>query len=320
MAVEFPSFSHIPSAQLPDVAPPATSRITPRQSDSSCSQTSALVGQHSFLPEEHYERYPRLRPHAYHTRRPHSPQNVLALVHNAAKREIADLLLVVLPAIQHHATLTDFSCRIKDAPVFGDRLYQWWSTLLRVVFFVAETDEDVVNLVIKPVARFARKNDDHQLSNTLQRRHKSVLDRYSFAMEVVLRAADRALDDFECVPDVPKLNKLVDKLTALSDFMLETMDTSLQLVQDAIAIFDVEITSLENTVATSMAAFAKTNPNVFVFIFARWMSEESDVKHWLAKYGGLRARFFFESWKRAHYDTRQSIVEQIDAMRKSSTE
>ncbi|KAI0563888.1 hypothetical protein FGB62_33g182 [Gracilaria domingensis] len=325
MAVELPPFSPVPVRDVPDAPsfialPQVSAQSSSRQSDLSASPSSAHSAEHDFPDEEHFRLYPRLRPHLYHNRRSSSPENVLVLVHNAAKREIADLLLVILPAIEHHATLTDFSCRIKDAPVFGERLYQWWSTLLRVFFFVAETDEDVVNLVIKPVARYARKSDDHQLSNSLQLRHKSVLDRYSFTMEVVLRAADRALDDFECVPDVPKLNKLIEKLTALSNFMLETMDTSLQLVQDAANVCEVQISSLEYTVANSMFAFANTDPNVFVYIFARWMHKESDVKQWLAKYAGLRARLFFESWKRAYNDKRASIVQQIAALHKSSSE
>lgn len=318
MAVELPSFASIPDA-------PTISPILPTES-----RTEPFLNQvepnPNFIPvtrgitEAHKQVHPRLELHAYNDRRPNNAHNVLSLVHNAVKREIADLLTIVLPGIQHHANLTSFSCRIKDAPVFGDRLYQWWSTLLRVFFYTAETDEDILNIVMKPVTRYARRNNDSKTANDLQRRQKSVLDRYSFTMEVVLRAADRALDDYECVPDAPKLSKLVHKLSALADFMLDTMDLTLLVVHDALEVCDVDIASLEYTVASSMLTFAKGNPGVFTYIFARWMEEESDVRRWIAKFGGLRGRLFYESWKRAHHQQRGSIIDQIADMYISSVE
>ncbi|PXF40934.1 hypothetical protein BWQ96_09329 [Gracilariopsis chorda] len=318
MAVELPSFTSIPDAPTISTILPGVSQNDPFHTQ--IQQNPNFIPITTAITEAHKQVHPRLELHAYNNRLPNNAHNVLSLIHNGVKREIADLLTIVLPGIQHHAAITSFSCRIKDAPVFGDRLYQWWSTLLRVFFYTAETDEDILNIVMKPVTRYARRNDDSKTAAELQRRQKSVLDRYSFTMEVVLRAADRALDDYECVPDAPKLSKLVHKLSALADFMLDTMDLTLHVVHDALQVCDVDIASLEYTVANSMSAFAKGNPGVFTYIFARWMEDENDVRKWIAKFGGLRGRLFFESWKRAHHEKRGSIINQIADMYISSVE
>lgn len=258
----------------------------------------------------HIDRFPNLSLQPYHLKKSNRATNVLALIHNTAKREIVDLITVVIPTIQQYAQVTGYNAPIFSAP-FGEGLQKWWKTLLKIFFFVAETDDDIANLILPPACKTLKRLNDLKQLNALQKTRKSLQDRYSFTMEVVFRAADRALQDFETASHSDKLDKLIEKFFSVASLMLESMQVAYTMAEDIEDICDLELSSLESTVVDALSKYSKADRPLFMFIFSRWMHEESYIKQWISKHAGIRGRLFFDNWKRIHEDRQLAVIEDL---------
>lgn len=248
--------------------------------------------------------YPRLAFTPYALERENNSINVLSLFHNAAKREIADLLSIILPAIR----AIDHSDDSPSLHADLQPLSHWWNALLRYFFFVADTDVDVTKLVTTPAVSYASRAGDFHLADRLAKACKSLCDRYAFAMEYIFRAADRALLDYSKVPTRDAAEKLQVKFVSVVTFMLDSMHVTLDVANQAHKICDVSLSALERRIVDSLHSFAKDRKNVFMYMCVRWMNDESLIKHWIFKFGGLKGRIFYDSWKTAHYEQRILFV------------
>ena len=234
---------------------------------------------------------------------------MLCFVHNAAKREIADFITVVLPALQRFAATTAHA-----SPMDTEWEYfsTWWAMFLRIFFFVAETDDNIIRLTLEPAQRTLKKQGDLRRSNALAKSYKSIEDRYAFAMELVLKAADRAIDAYFENGNDALLDKAVEKMRHMVHFMLDVMDLTMDLLVEVEDICDISLTNLEASVANSIFSFVKGSDRAtFIIMATRWMAEESQIREWVVKYGGIRARWFFDSWQTAHHEARIMFINSL---------
>lgn len=307
------SFSSIPDAPI---VPEALDELVRSHSgpDQHGQQDPGLVPLNLPIPPSFTEVYPKLRLHQYHTKQEAKGTNVLAFLHNAAKREVADLVAVVIPALEQHARIAPSSLPMDSADGFGESFHSWWKLSLRFYFFVAETNDDIIAQMMPPVIRRLKRGGDIKLQNSLQKQRKSISDRYEFSMEVVFRAADRALLDLEEDGDQSKVRRLVEKLEAMARFVLDT----LQLVMDLAAelenlLPDLEISGLESCISDKLAKLGKDDKPILIYTCARWMNEEEYIKPWIIKYGGIWSRMMFKSWQESHKEQRVAILDKLES-------
>lgn len=195
-----------------------------------------------------------------------NPENVLGFFHNGAKLQLCHLLTIVLPSL--------------SASVDVDKLCIWWSTLLRFLCFIADVDQDVSDLVIHQTTRHV---DDPSEGAKLLKAHKSLCDRYDFAMVHVFRAADRsfvqlcdALDDITSRTSAnngsnatrsdnrssigDNVQQTIDvartKLASVARFMLDAMAACSALVQRARRSIAVDLFGIERKIVDKLTHFA----------------------------------------------------------------
>lgn len=293
------SFSAVPEA--PSFRPPV------EPDPLTTSEDSGFITPSLDVPQAYRESYPKLCMHAYHIKRDSLPSNVLAFVHNAAKREIADFISIVLPSLEKYAATTNHASMENTEWEYLDT---WWSMLLRVFFYVAETDDNVVRLMLEPARKNLKKQGELKRSNALARCQKSLEDRYAFSMELVLKAANRAMEEYMDAPHDEHLAKAIEKMKHVVNFMLDVMDQSMDLALEVEDICDIALSRLEGSVADALFTFVKGNDRaIFVYMCARWMNDEALIRQWIVKYGGIRARWFFDNWKKAHQDSRVAFID-----------
>lgn len=255
------------------------------------------------IPTSTTKLYPTLVLHPYNLRRESIPTNVLAFLHNATKGEIVDLVSVVIPAIE-----TRPSAIILENPPFGSALREWWRILLRFLFFVAETNDEIIKLMVAPVFRYLKRVGDIKMLNNLQKQRRSIVDRHEFTMEIVFRAADRAMADIR--PD--NIDKLVEKLHTLAKFVLKTIDLVVKLAHQLEAIsFDLDISGLEYIIADKLSALAKDDKPLLICTCTRWMNSEEFIRPWIIKYGGMWGRIMHKSWQKAYHDYRAQTIAKL---------
>lgn len=269
------------------------------------------------VPEAIKELYPRLKYTVYSFGKERDPVNVLSLVHNAAKRELADLVSVVLPALPALYRLTMLTSslvkRDSDSEDHPDllKLQSWWDVFIRFLFFVADTDDDVARIVSSPAIDLAIGQSEIKLASSLQKNWKLLSDRYAFSMEYIFRAADRAFQDFRFNPNQTTLDKFSDKCSALTKFMLDSMHLATKLVKEVMEVADVTLTNLEYKVANSVCSISGERKTLHLFMCARWMVEQNHIRRWIHRFGGIKGRLFFESWSTTFNEQRASFVERL---------
>lgn len=258
-------------------------------------------------PSHLIDTYPKLALTPYCIENENDPINVLSLLHNAAKREISELLSVILPcikAIPHSDNTADLHPDLIP-------LTQWWNALIRFFFFVSDTDEDISGLVTTPAIRFATRMGDLHLADRLSKARKSVSDRYAFAMEYVFRAADRALHDYRKNATKEAADKVHVKFVSVVNFMLDSMHASTEVVNQAYAVCEVSLYGLQRKTVDSLCSFAKDRRNIYMYMCARWMNDEHLIKKWILKYGGFKGRMFYDSWKIMYAEERATFLKNI---------
>lgn len=299
-----PQISELPSL------PGALTRFSRAHSAPSLQVSTALdphqVPLDFHLPKSATDLYPTLDLHSYNLRKESTPTNILAFLHNATKSEIADLVSIVIPAMETRPSAT-----VLENPPFGSALHEWWRILLRFLFFVAETNDEIIKLMVAPVFRYLTRVGDVKLLNKLQKQRKSIVDRHEFTMEIVFRAADRAIKDMR--PD--NIDKLVDKLHILAKFVLKTIDLVMKLAHQLEAVgFDLEISGLEYIIADKLSVFAKDDKPLLICTCTRWMNSEEFIKPWIVKYGGMWGRIMCRGWRKTYHDYRAQTIEKLAEM------
>lgn len=271
------------------------------------------------LPLSILQKFPKLVLTPYSFCNERDPANVLSLVHNAAKRELVDLLTIVIPALTCISRITLSSSLFQNPTSSSDsilhpdlqRLRIWWDSLLRFLFFVADTDDDISRIVSAPAIDLAKRRSEVKVAASLEKNRKSLSDRYSFAMEYVFRAADRALQEFCSNPEQIALDQFSEKSATLTNFMLDSMAQAVSVVANVTELVDVSLTNLEYKVANSLSSFQSDRKTLYLFICARWMGDSELIKRWILKFGGLKARVFYESWKSSFDEQRTSFVSHL---------
>lgn len=264
------------------------------------------------IPRIYAEAYPKLALRPYNIKEENRGSNVLAFLHNSAKRELADLVGVVIPALEHQARLSRTDLVLKEHEGFGEQFETWWKLLLRFFFFVAETNDEIVKLMVEPVVKVVTRHGDYKALKSIEKQRKSISDKYEFAMEYVFRAADKAMSELETLHDREKVLKSIEKLEALVKFVLDTMELVMNLGNELEMMMpDLEIGGLEYVIADNLSIFAKADKPVLIYTCARWMNGEEYVRPWIMKYGGLWGRMMYKSWQKAHKEQRAAVIENL---------
>lgn len=317
MTQSFPLSTHIMSDQenspandiLGDGSPQAITDSAREPETKSKKKPKALtfeqVPLHLPILDHYLAKYPKLELTPYAIENDKDALNALSLVHNAARREIVDLVSIVLPTLLLIPHSNDTSELHPD--MFP--LKPWWDALLRFFFFVADTDDDITRIATDPVVEITARSGQLKISRSLEKNRKSLTDRYAFAMEYVFRAADRALDDYCHTSTSASLSHFVVKVEAVVTFVLDSMHVADDVVNHVNEVCIISLPSLQRKVVDSLCTFAKERKNIFICICVRWMDNEQLIKQWIYKYGGFKARYYFDSWKLAHDEQRASFIE-----------
>lgn len=275
---------------------------------------SHLVSPSLPIPHVYVQLYPTLRLRPYSLAQENRPSNVLSFLHNAAKREVADLVAIVIPALANLANKAHTDLVLAHPHAFGQHFHDWWRLLLRFFFFVADTNLEIINLIVQPVINVLTMHADHKALKSIHKQRKSISDRYDFAMEFVFRAADKAIANIETLQSTEKLSKAVEKLDSLAKFVLDTLQLVINLADELEIIMpDLEIGGLEYIIADNASIFGKTDKPVFIYTCARWMDKEEYIKPWIAKYAGFWGRIMFKSWQKAHHQRRAVVLDNLSS-------
>ena len=156
----------VPPAYQPS---PSFDRNTSSSSSSSSTSTSTdSILQPTLNLDNHVLLdFPTLDFQPYDRKLKRNGANTLVFIHNALKKELAQLITKILPAVES----TFKECNQSDVSPTSIQLWtnfrSWWKGLLGFIFFVAEYDEKIVNGLVDTTATVAKRSLDSKLVNEL---------------------------------------------------------------------------------------------------------------------------------------------------------
>lgn len=237
--------------------------------------------------------------------------NTLVFIHNALKKELAQLITKILPAVETTFKESDQSDVSPTSIELWVNFRSWWKGLLGFIFFVAEYDERIVNGLVDTTATVAKRSLDSKLVNELTRAKKSVVDRYEYSLEISLRAIDRALCQFEEMPSDDTLTVVIDKIKQIVNFVLETIAFSHETAIKCDTVCDVSVRSIENSLFSNLPGKSKSDRLLLLYMCVNWMEDETKQQKWLVKYSMFRSKHHLENAKKVYAEKRASLVENL---------
>lgn len=187
--------------------------------------------------------------------------------------------------------------------------------MLKFQFLVAEVNDEIVRQSVEPVLKILQRFGDVKRINHFEKQRKSVAHRFEFTMEVVFRAADRALSSLMDEPNIDKIAKLVEKLDAMAKFLLDTLQLVMNIAIELEDIMpEVEISGLEYIISEKLTARTKEDKPVLIYTCARWMNDEQYIRPWVTKHGGMWGRMMFNSWQNTYKEQRTAVMERLTSM------
>lgn len=266
------------------------------------------------VSEEFLDEHPKLRLSEYDRMKKNSASNALALIHNAGRREIAELITLVLPACEARIR-RGINDEQYDLASLGNDVRDWWRLFARFSFFVSEAEEGINSKGMSKFEKMWKRHPDDKVLRNLLKLRKSINDRNSAAMEIIFRAADKAISELAQAPCQDKLKKVMQALSSVSNFLLDTYVMSNKLISTIegklIQGSDADMHGVEENIAATLLKINGDDRACLMMMLLRWMENTAHMKQWCSKHLSVRTRHTLGDWQKTYEQQRLQVVSRL---------
>lgn len=253
------------------------------------------------IPKHIWAEYPELELSDYDMDIDDLARNVLALVHNAVRREAVDLLCDVLPAIEM------LSAQHEQVPAEHlQDLSTWWQQFSRFLLIASSVDNSVAR------SAFADVNTGGFRPETLAtgRLYKKVLERTVHTTELALQAMRTALTAASRGGRA-EIARFCRGARAVVRLVLDTQISAEKLVEeiDGFGAEPLRYPKLERVVWDAVRAVPdRSFHGIAIVCLLRWTGSAGYVLRWTSRYlDGWRVEACVEAWIAEHAARRQRL-------------
>lgn len=258
-------------------------------------------------------RFPSFAAMPYDANAPHSALNALALAHNAAQRELYELIRDLLPLCERAASGLLPSPHAQRTAL--RHLASWWGGFALFSDFVAHVQESVVARLYEKIAADERVRLGRRDVQACERARDRILDRTGLSRTLVLRAARETIDDGARAPRPATFRHVVRAINIVVGFLLETYQNSVSFAKEAEArLRRPKVSGIAVHVLRGLKQFDTSQRPIMVVILTRWMDDPVLIRSWTGKYLGLRAKRKLHEWISAHQAQREYLLDEIRAL------
>lgn len=260
----------------------------------------------SFMVEER----PELKFSEYDMSRSNYASNVLALIHNAVRLEMADMWGDILPSLQSRCEDGSNNTLIKaDA----DDVRNWWSGFARFALTASLVDDMVVKKAFDDVYVGYDKE-----TKTIEKLLQKFQEKNNVYLELAVRKMALSVDHFESNISVKGFTDLVKAWQMLATMLADIYAESEQLIAaiDRWVRNPFEYKDLEKQAAkifTSKKRWGddEAKRGEMIVILCRWVGTEDLMREWMFRNLTKKELKGIDKWMDDYRDKRLAIIDRF---------
>lgn len=299
------SFSHRPSIHPMVFGLPFFSSEKQQQQEDAA--TSPDIGDviSECIPEPALKLYPGLALAPYNPGQPHRCANMVALVHNACRLEIAEMTCDVLPAL---VSRVGKGLNMQDAAA----LDQWWTGFARFMLTSSMVDRMIVDLAFKNITRNSTDElarDIRTLRARFNEKNNSALEERSKSMGLAVTKFVQAVDE-STLQAVKKCWEQLAALLVAIYTLVEGLTKKIEKWSEKVIPHQdlhKQITKMYKDRSQSSINASSSYAEMMVML-NRWIENEEIMKHNLVKMVPKNDRSFIDDWLDAFKKNRFHLV------------
>lgn len=277
-------------------------------SNSSASGAEPMLCSLGDLSETYMSRVPKFHLTPYTADAPHSASNALALVHNAAQKELSVLIAQVIPACLRAAR-----GEVKDEKRLEDvmcALDRWWGGFHDVSTYVARAETIISEAIF---ARFMRCEDvmyDQREVKAADRQRAKIYERTTLTVQLVFKAVQETITEGVDNATPGRFTRVVQAMNIVVNFLLETYAAAYSFVRFAEGKVKKKKVSGIVKQAVKLVDKCKDVP-LCTLILVRWMEDPIVIDNWIRKNLSRKTRKNFLNWQADDAQDRSAALETI---------
>lgn len=258
------------------------------------------------------ERFPVFAPMAYDANAPHSALNALTLVHNAAQRELVELVRDALPLCERAANGA-LCARAQSAVLKA--LAAWWGVFEQFSDFVAHVQAAVVARLFEKMAgeELVRLGRDEVQS--AERARDRILERTGHSRVLVFESTRDCIADGAASPRPAVFLQVVRAVNLVVGFLLDTYESATTFAREAeLRLRRPKMSGIAVHVLRKLKDLQPRARATLTVMLVRWMDDDDLIRSWIGKYLGSRARRKLPEWMEIHEVERANVLSEIKAL------
>lgn len=262
------------------------------------------------IPDCLLEAQPELKLSEYDMCRGQYARNVLALTHNAARLEMADMLGDILPSLQLRSEQVSSRPLTRDDL---DDLREWWSGFARYVLTASLVEDKVVKKAFAEL--YVGFDRDLQAMDKL---YKRAMEKNNVSLEMAVRKMDKAVQDFEKDNGAASFTSLGTAWQALSstlssiyadtERLIDMIDT---WIQNPFEYKDLERQATKIFTNKKRWGEDDAKRGEMIIILCRWLGTEDLMREWMQRNLTKRELRSADKWMDEYRDKRLAIVDRF---------
>lgn len=270
------------------------------------------------MPDALIEEKPNLRLSPYDLERGNYCSNVLALCHNAVRREIVDWEVDVFPGMERvveKESAEGNECGMEVVAVAG-KLGMWWSGFARLILCGSLVEDMIVKKAFEDIyVGYGKETKD------IEKKHKRCVEKNTVQLETAIRRVDRSMRTLEDMNEDDDIHEMMADLKrtwdAFTGMLLDMYNGSEQLIAsiDKFVREPIEYEDLEEEAARVFITKKKWGQDSekkrgeLLVSLTRWMGDESFMRRWASDNLSKKEAKRFEVWMNDYRKGRAAIVE-----------
>ena len=246
----------------------------------------------------------------YDMSRAQYPDNVLALVHNAARLEMADMWGDILPSLQSRCDASD-EVTLSDSDARDMR--DWWAGFARFALTVSLVDEFVCKKAFNDVYVGFDKD-----SKNIEKSYMKLLEKNTVYLEVAVRNMAKTVDEFEDDTTADGFAQLVTAWETLASRMADIYTETEALVasinrwmRDPIAYKDLEKHAVKIFTSKKRWGDDETKRGEMIVILCRWFGTEDLMREWMFRNLTKKELKSIDKWMDDYRAKRLAIIDRF---------
>lgn len=251
-------------------------------SEDSSPPDAAVCPPLSVIAQPVLDAHPELQLTKYNLTKPEYCSNVLALIHNAAKLEMADMCGDILPSLRGRPTgrLTE-----EDA----DDLRKWWNGFARFICTTSLVEDMVLSTAFDDVYVGFRKE-----TRAVEKLFQKTQEKNNVYLELAIKKMGRAVEEFSSDPSEHTVLAVAKAWNIMYSMLTDIYQSAEQMVNqiDRFGTDALEYKDLEKQAAkiyTKPKRWSERDEEKrgeMIIMLTRWMIDEGLMRNWMTRYLG----------------------------------